>query len=280
MEPHLGVKLVVVNKPGSHGGHAMRDVWSRRHDGYRWGGFSVTTLVAPVMNAHDTTAEDWTYFLIAGSPGVLSVAYDSPWETFDDLLAAVRANPGRVNAAASTTGGIWHTKLLTLERAAGITFNYIPYNGSNPSQLALLSAEVAVVLTSVSEQAELIKARKLRPLAVLEPEPYAFPELGTIPSIGAWYSDAAALPISQWLGFALPADTPADALHRITTAFEQAMASEDVQALLKQRLLTPLALQGETADRQVRQMQRAWCWLLDDLGITERSPAAFGIARP
>lgn len=279
MEPLLGVKINVVNKKGARGGTAMRDVWSRKHDGYRWGGFSESILTAPVMGGHDTTAKDWTYFMVAGAPGVVSVPSGSPYRTLGDLVATAKAEPGKINAAASITGGIWHTKLITLERAAHVTFNYVPYGGSNPSQIAALSGEVDVVLTSISEQAELIKARNLRPLAMVEAEPYEFPVIGTIPSAAREYPDVAKFPVTQWLGFALPADTPPDVLETITDAFNRAMQSVDVREMLATRYLTPFGYSGARADGIARETERVWTWLLHDLKIAERSPEELGIPR-
>ena len=94
MEPLLGVKINVVNKKGARGGEAIRDVWTRRHDGNRWGGFSETILPAPVMNVHvNITAKDWTYFMVAGAPGVISVSPDSEYKTLRQLVDAARTNP-------------------------------------------------------------------------------------------------------------------------------------------------------------------------------------------
>lgn len=281
MEPLLGVRINVVNKEGARGGEAVRDVWSRAHDGYRWGGFSETILPVPVLNPHvGTTARDWTFFMVAGAPGVISVAPNSPYVSLDELVAAAQARPGEINASAALAGGIWHTKLIALENATGATFNFIPYDGSSPSQLALLSGEVDVVLTSISEQAEMIKAGKLRPLAMVSDEPYEFPGWGTIPTAAETYPDIAKVPVTQWLGFALPADTPPDVLDRITVAFEQAMQSEDVRTMAKSRLLTLYGYHGEKADHLAREMEQVWMWLLYDLGIAERSPEEVGIQRP
>jgi tripartite-type tricarboxylate transporter receptor subunit TctC len=281
MEPFLGVRVNVVNKRGARGGEAIQDVWSREHDGYRWGGFSETILPAPVLNVQvDVLAKDWTYFMVAGAPGLISVAPQAEYQTLDALVAAAKAHPGQLNAAASNAGGIWHTKLIALEKAAGIKFNFIPYDGSNPSQLALLSGEVQVVLTSVSEQAEMIKADKLRPLAMMSREPYDFPGRGVIPSAAEQYPDIAKIPISQWLGFALPADTPPNVLEKITHAFEQAMQSQEVRAMAESRLLTLHGYHGEQANRMARETEQVWTWLLFDLGIAERSPETLGLARP
>jgi tripartite-type tricarboxylate transporter receptor subunit TctC len=280
MEASLGAKIYIINKTGSHGGAAMRDVWSRRHDGYRWGGFSDTTLMAPVMNGHDTTAEDWTYFLIAGAPGVVSVVYDSPYQTLADLVDDARSRPGQINVASSRMGGLWHTKLLALERAAGVSFNYVPYDGSNKAQVALLSGEAAAVISSLSEQAELIKGQEMRPLATIEDEACAVSGGGTIPCLRDLYPQAAGQPLQQWIGFALPADTPQVVLSKITAGFEDALASDEFQKLLDERQLTRIGLCGVEADERVRRTQQIWSWMLHDFGITERSPAELGILRP
>jgi tripartite-type tricarboxylate transporter receptor subunit TctC len=218
--------------------------------------------------------------MVAGAPGVISVSPDSDYQTLQQVVTAAKARPGMINAAAAKIGGIWHTKLLTLEKAAGIRFNFIPYDGSNPAQLALLSGEVEVVVSSVSEQAEMIKANKLRPLAMLEAASYDFPGLGTIPAAAESYPEVADVMVTQWLGFALPADTPPRVLEKITGAFQRAMESDEVQEMIKTRLLTPYGHYGEKADQLARQTEQGWTWMLHDLGIAERSPEELGIPRP
>ncbi len=280
MEAELGTRINVVNKPGAHGGNAMRDVWSRRHDGYRWTGVSSNILIAPVMNGHTTTAKDWTYFIVGGAPGIISVAADSPYKTLPELIAAAKAKPRGVNAGASATGGVWHVQLAVLEQAAGVTFNFVPYEGSHPSQLALLSGEVEVVLTSLAEQAELIRGNKLRPLAAMQPEPVTLPEGLTIPSVAKWYPAAADAPVSQWLGFGLPADTPPDVLAKVDAAFQKAMDSKAIAEFLSTRLMQKFGWSRAEADTRVRKSERAWSWTLEDLDIAEVSPEEVGIERP
>jgi len=280
MEPLLGVRINVINRTGGRGGVAMNYVWSRDHDGYYWGGFSETILPVCVWGGHHTTAKDWTYFLVAGAPGAVAVAAESPYKTLEELLAAARARPGQLKAAAAFPGGLWHTKLVALEKAAGVRFNFITYDGSQPSQLAVLSGEVDLCLTSISEQADLITDGRLRPLAMVEAEPYEFPSLGRIPSAADAYPAVAELPVRQWLGFALPADTPPEILAKITEAFKQAMDSPQVKNLAKTQRLNLMGYYGPKADEMVRQMESAWTWMLYEQGIVKKSPAEFGIEKP
>lgn len=280
MEPELGVKFNVVNRTGGRGGAAINHVWSRPRDGYEWGGFSESVIPAPVMGITETTTKDWAYFMVAGAPGVISVAPDSPFQSLEQLVAALKANPKSIKAGAGLTGGLWHTKLLALEEAAGIQFQFIPYKGSQPSQLAVLTKEVDVVLTSISEQAELIRGGRVRPLAMVEMKPQELETFGTIPAAGEKYPGLAALPVGQFLGFALPADTPPSILARVTTAFEKIMQDEELIAYCEEQLLQVMGIHGEAARTQTLNAERVWTWKLHDLGITVKSPADLGIERP
>ena len=279
MEPLLGARINVINKPGAHGGLAMREIWTQRHDGYRWGGFSSNILIAPVMNGHDTTVKDWSYLIVGGSPGILAVRADSPHQSLADLIAAAKTKARGVNAGASTTGGVWHVQLAAVEKAAGVELNFVPYEGSHPTQLALLSGEIEMILTSLAEQAELIQSGRIRPLAAMTSEPV---ELGavTIPAIGATYPEAAELPVRQWLGFGVPRDLPPPTMRKIEQAFLAALDSEAVTKMIESRFMTKFGWIGEEADRRLAETERAWSWTLVEMGVAELDPASLGIAKP
>lgn len=280
MEPELGVKFNVINRTSGRGGAAINHVWSRPRDGYEWGGFSESVLPGAVLGITETTAKDWTFFMVAGAPGVISVPQNSRFQNLDQLVAALRAEPRSVKAAAGLTGGLWHTKLLALEEAAEIRFHYIPFSGSQPGQLAALTGEVDVVLTSISEQAELIRGGRLRPLAMVELEARDLAGHGAIPAAGDRFPALAKVPVRQFLGFALPADTPREILDRVTSAFESIMRNEELLAFCEEQLLDVLGLHGKEADRLAREAERVWTWKLHDLGISVKSPEEFGILRP
>jgi tripartite-type tricarboxylate transporter receptor subunit TctC len=279
MEPILGTRISVVNKPGAHGGLAMREVWSQNHDGYRWGGFSSNILTAAVMGGHDTTAKEWDYLIVGGSPGVLSVRENSPYQNLDDLIAAAKTKPRGINAGASVTGGVWHVQLGAVEAAAGVSFNFVPYEGSHPTQLALLSEEIDVILTSLAEQAELIKAGRVRPLAAMTAEPATLDEI-SIPAIGATFPAAGEPPVEQWLGFGVPRDLPGPVMEKIVGAFEQAMASPAINEMIESRYMTKFAWTPAEARERVLKTEKAWAWTLVDMEIAEVSPDEVGIAKP
>ncbi len=223
MGDEFGVKINVVNRTGGGGAAAINHVIHAPRDGYQWGGFSESVLTKSVLGTSDTTAEDWASFIVAGAPGVLSVKMDSPYQNLEDLVEALKANPRSLKAGASIVGGVWHIKLLALERAAQVEFQFLPFSGSKPSQLAALSGEVDAVLTSISEQADMIRGGQLRPLAMVEMKPYEYPAGQTIPAADALYPGIAEFPVDQYLSIGLPADTPTPILDRITSAFQTMM---------------------------------------------------------
>lgn len=115
MERELGTKITVVNMPGASGGVAANYVYSKDHDGYNWLGCSEGILPVAVLGAHPTTTKDWEYFIVGGTPGILSVREDSPFQSVDDVIKAMKENPGQVKLAASQAGCIWHIKALLIK---------------------------------------------------------------------------------------------------------------------------------------------------------------------
>lgn len=280
MKEHLGVPINVVNRTGGNGGVALNYVWSKPKTGYYWGGFSETIHPAPVMGAHQTTADDWHWFMVAGAPDVVSVHPDSPYNTLDDLIQTAKEKPGQLKASAGVTGGLHHTLLISLQDAAGVEFNYLPFPGSHPSQVAVISGEVDLVVTTISEQAEFIKGNRLKPLAMLGDEPYTLEGVGAIPAAAEKYPAIADLPIYQWLGFAVPKGVPGEVITKITDAFTKAMQSTEVKQLAKDRHLTLYGYHGEKAQNVALNMESAWTWALYEMGIAKKSPKEFGIKKP
>jgi len=280
MEPHLGVTINVVNRTGGGGGVAMNHVWSKPHDGYWWLGASEAMQNIAVMGFHDTTTEDWRWYMVGGSPGSLAVPADSPYETLDEFIEAAKADPGSVKVSHCAIGCVWHLKALALGEAADVRFNNIPYEGSATAMVGALTGETDAVASSIQEQSEYIKAGKMRSLGMIEMEPFDFPDVGEIPAIGASYPGIAEMPARQWLGIAIPNDVPEDRVAKIDAAFEQAMASDKVQNTLKENFLSPMGQYGEDSQEVLRAMESAVSWKLYELEVAKISPEEFGIPKP
>lgn len=281
MSKILGVTINVVNKTGGVGGSVgMNDVFSQPSDGYTLCGLSESCVTAGVQGGFDQRMNVWEYFIIGGSPDVVSVSANTPYMTLKDLIEAAKADSGTIRAGASAAGSIHHLNLLALEDGSGAKFNYIPYTGSAPAQNAAMTGEVSVVVTSVAEQAQLIRGGQLRPLAVLIPESFVLAG-ETLPSAFDSYPGLSEyLPISQAIGFATKADVPEGVKIVLIDAFKKALATEKFKQWAEDNYYVISGATGAEGVEIFNKLESLFAWTLWDLGAAKIDPATLGIPKP
>jgi tripartite-type tricarboxylate transporter receptor subunit TctC len=278
----LGVNINVINKTGGVAGSVgMSYAYSQKHDGYTLCGLSESNVTAGVQGGWDKKFDVWDTFIVGGSPDVISVTPDTPYQTLTDLIEAAKKNPNSIKAAASGAGSIHHLNLLAVEKGSGADFNFIPYKGSAPSQNAAMTGEVSVVVTSLAEQQQLLRGGKLRALGMLIPGSFDVEGLGTIPSsFDAYPGLSEYLPISQAIGFAVPADAPADAKAVLVDAFNKAMATEKVQTWAKENYYLLSGKTGAESKAVFDALESNFAWTLWELGAATVEPSKLGIPKP
>ncbi len=280
MAKELGVNINVVNNPGGVAGSVgMAAAFAKEADGYTISGLSESCVTSAVMGGFPERMNVWDFFIIGGSPDIVSVTPDAPYNSIKELVEAAKANPGTIRAGAGGAGSIHHLNLLAFEKGAGVKFNFIPYDGSAPSQNAAMTGEISLVITSVAEQAQLIRGGKLKPLGMLVPE--AFDLEGTkIPSaFEAYPSMAEYLPISQAIGFAVRKDTPDPIKTKLRNAFTVAMNSQAVIDFGKKNYYILSGAYGEKANAVFDSLESNFAWTLKDLGAAKVDPASLGIPK-
>ena len=282
MSKFLGVNVNVINKTGGVAGSVgMSHAFSKPHDGYTLCGLSESNVTAGVQGGWDKKFNVWDTFIVGGSPDIISVTPDTPYKTLKDLIEAAKANPKSIKAAASGAGSIHHLNLLAVEKGSGAKFNFIPYKGSAPSQNAAMTGEVSVVVTSLAEQQQLLRGGKLRALGMLIPDPFDVEGLGTIPSaFDAYPGLSEYLPISQAIGFAVPADAPEEAKKVLVDAFNKAMATDKVKTWAKENYYLLSGKSGAEANAVFAALESNFAWTLWELGAATVDPAKLGIPKP
>lgn len=278
----LGVNINVINKTGGVAGSVgMSHAYKQPHDGYTLCGLSESNVTAGVQGGWDKKFDVWDTFIVGGSPDVISVTPNTPYKTLKDLIEAARKNPKGIKAAASGAGSIHHLNLLAVENGSGSKFNFIPYKGSAPAQNAAMTGEVSVVVTSLAEQQQLLRGGKLRALGMLIPEGFEVEGLGTIPSSFDAYPELSKyLPISQAIGFAVPADTPDEAKTVLRDAFKEAMETEKVKSWAKENYYLLSGKTGAESKAVFDALESNFAWTLWELGAATVDPATLGIPKP
>lgn len=277
----MGQTIVSANMTGGSAGSIGIDyAWKSNHDGYTLAGTSETPLTIPVQTGLPQTSKDWSYFIAAGSPGVLCVNKSSQYKSMDEILAALTANPESVSIA-GTTGGLWFALAKLFESYGDVPFKWLPYDGSGPAIKGAVSNEADCVVASAGEVKDFVRAGDLIPLVVMSTEDWEFPEFGNVeavtkkvPALGAY------LPLIQFLGFKVPADTDPAIIAYLQDAFKQAMDSDAIKTFAGEQLCVMYNLTGAEASQMAAAVESKLCWVLYDMGQTKFSPEEFGIPKP
>jgi tripartite-type tricarboxylate transporter receptor subunit TctC len=281
LEKEFKQKILVSNMPGGLGGTAAEYVWQQPHDGYTWLGVSETATTFLVNRATKHGSKDWVFFIVGGSPGVIAVKADSPYHSLDDLLKEAKEKARGIKISNSGLGKLWHIKASILEKSAGVQFMHVPYNGSNPAILSVLSGETNAVSAALGEVAEQVRAGKLRVLVVTENKRVSDEGFANIPAITEKFSASSKFfPSQQWLGFAVPKDTPKNVVKALETAFAKVMADPEMTKFLKSQYLDPIGLSGGKATEFAVKMESNLSWISKELGVAKIDPAALKIAKP
>ncbi len=281
MEKHLPVSINVINQTGGvAGSNGMVYVQNQADDGYTLVGLSESNVTAAVQGGWDQKFDFWYPFIVGGSPDLISVPADSPFDTLQDLVEAAKVNPGKIPAAASGAGSIHHLNLLAIESGADVKFRFVPYAGSAPGQEAALAGEVTLVVTSLAEQAALIEGGKLKPLAMLTPESVEIAGK-VVPSAFDIYDGLDQyLPLKQAIGFAVHNSASDDVKAALGGAFEKAIASDAVAEWAAANNYDVGGQYGPDAQALFSKLESTFAYTLQDLGATTVDPEKLGITKP
>ena len=166
------------------------------------------------------------------NPAAVTVRADAPWNTLDELLDAVRAEPGVHLASGTSKGGIWDLARIGFLEAAGLpesAMPWVPSQGAAPAFQELLAGGVAVVTAALAETDALRKAGRVKVLAVMADERLAVaPDVPTLKEQGVDWS------LGGWVAVGAPAGLPAAVRDTLDKAIAAAAADPAFQEPLKQ----------------------------------------------
>ena len=242
-----GLSMVIENRAGAGTAIATEAVARAAPDGNTLLLTSPEFLITPLLRKanYDPLTSVEPVCNLVSSPTVIVVNASSPYRTLADLMGAARAKPGEVTMAST---GIFQIAIEMLRRAADAKFTYVPYPGNAPASSALMGDHVTSVFAVYPTVAELIKAGKVRPLAVASRKRIeALPDVPTV--IESGFRD---YEIEVWLGLMAPAKTPHAALTQIADMFTAALQTPDIKSRLISQDTYPVATCGEDFAAYIR----------------------------
>lgn len=280
LEEALGQKVVIVNQPGASGSVGTKSAWDAPHDGMTWAAGAASDLgTYPVLGMLDTQLKDWALFLDVANVAVIGVNPDAPYQDVAQLLDAMKANPGQVSVATAGLSSAGHNAMEAIAQQTGVEYKHVTYDGGNPAVIATVAGETEVTTQLASEQAEMIRAGRIRPLAVIGTEPLELAGHGTIPPVTEWIPDISLA--TNYFGIWTPKDVPPEVLETMAAVWDDTIANSKVlkdYAADRGALFTPY--HGDDAYERAMGMVRQNAWLLFDAGKAPNDPSQFGIEKP
>lgn len=281
LETPLGQKVVVVNQAGAAGSVGTKSVLDAAHDGYTWASGAAADLgTYKIQGMLETVIQDWHLFLAVANIGVVAVNANTPYKTFDDLMAAFKAKPGQVKVATAGQVSAGRISMESIRKHGGIEYKMVPYDGGNPAVIACVAGETEAVAQLAVEEADMLRGGKLRALAVLDDKPLTIKGLAQpIPPITNWFKDYK--PGPNYFGIFLPKDTPAEMVRALEKAWDSVIAkSPEIQTYALERGAVFAPSYGAEAQKRVYAYLQQVAWLYHEAGRTKLSPDAVGISKP
>jgi len=281
LEKFLGQKIVVVNQPGASGSVGTKNVLDKPKKGLYWTAGAVKDLgVYKVQGLLDTTLDDWHIYLNFAIPNVVAVNASSPYKDFGELIAAFKANPGKIKVATAGVNSAGHTAIEMIKSYTGIDYKHVSYEGGNPAVIATVAGECDVVPQLAKEEVDMLKAGKLRALAVLADAPLTIKGYDQeIPSVKKWIPDFVTAPI--YFGIFVPKGVPQEVVETLDMIWKKNLAGDKgLQAYAAQNAMIYDPATGDAAMKKSFPMVQLDAWMKFDKGDAAVDPSTIGIPRP
>jgi tripartite-type tricarboxylate transporter receptor subunit TctC len=154
---------------------------------------------------------------------------------------------------------------------------HVPYAGGNPAVVATISGESNVVMQLSMEQADMIRAGKLKPLANMSNRPLNISGFGEVPPITKYYPNFPS--IGSHFGIMLAKGVPPEVVIAVSKAFDVASKSEALAKFADQKAVFLVNLKEAEADKKMEEVASIVTWTLFDTGSAKISPAQFNIPK-
>lgn len=281
LEPSFGQKIYVVNLPGNSAVTGTQAVLDAPRDGYTWrAGLASDIGLYKITGLLDTRIQDWHLFLPVSYSQIFSVASNSPHQNFGDLLAAFKAQPGRIRVGTAGRVATGSVAMQLLQEKTGIQFSNVLYNSGAEVAAACANGDVEVMAQTFSDGSSLMLAGRIRPLANISPNALTIPGLSnSVPAVKDWVPGLEAT--GNYFGLFLPKGTPDYVLKTIQKIFDQIIpTSPEFAAYVEANGANFVPVTGDAAQAEVMKYISKAAWSLYDAGATLYSPEIVGIPRP
>jgi len=261
----LGQNIIIEDKPGANGAIAAAQVARAAPDGYTI--FLSTNSphsAAPTLNktlAYDPI-KDFAPLSRVGSYTLFLVVHpDVPAKSVPELIAHVKANPGKLSFASGNTSGVVAGE--TFKAWAGLDMVHVPYRSSPPALNDVLGGRVSMMFTDLVTGIPHVKAGKLRALATTRIQRSKLvPDLPTLDEAGVKNFD-----MDSWAAMFAPANTPPEIVTRLSTELRRIIDNPETKAKIAAMGFEAFSSSPEELGEFVKVQLAKWTKMIKDAGI-------------
>lgn len=259
--------IVVENKSGAGGNIGAEFVARAEADGSTFlvsppGPIAINHHLYKSLNFDPTKWVPTT--IVARVPNVLAVSNKLPVKNVDELIAYVKANPGKVSYASQGNGSTSHLTAAMFMQLTGTQMIHVPYKGTAPALVDLVAGNVDVFFDNISSSAQFHTGGKLRILAVADEK--RSPVLADVPTFAE--ARLPAMKAVTFFAMVAPPGTPRQVVEYAQKAFSEALAAPDIRQKFHEQGAVPGGDTPEQTGRFIREESERWSKVIRSANVT------------
>jgi tripartite-type tricarboxylate transporter receptor subunit TctC len=252
----IGQNIVVDNRPGAAGLLGTELAARAAPDGYTLllVDSALTINVTYYRNAKYDPLRDFAPITdVADTPYLVAVPAGSPWRNARDLVAAAKAQPGRLTFGSGGNGAGSHLTGELFQLRSGAKFTHVPYKGVGPAMSDTIAGQIHMTFTSAPPAMGLIAAGRVKALGVAMPKRSPF-----FPDVPTFTEQDIPVVVTNWYGVASVGGTPAPVLNLLHAALIRMIAMPDVNERLRSGGLEPAPMSQEQFRAMIAEDVKTW----------------------
>jgi tripartite-type tricarboxylate transporter receptor subunit TctC len=274
LQPELGQQVIVDNRGGAGGNIGAAEAARSEKDGHTMVLASASILAAnkflyarsmPIDPLKDlapvTRVTTGTVFM--------TVNANSPYKTFQDVIAAAKKEPGKLSMGSSGTGTISHLTMAKVNKAAGVEITHVPYRGGAPAMQDLLAGNIDLMFDVIPLAMTHVREGRLRVLAAASAERVTYSaELKDVPGMKELLPGSG-IDMQSWYGVNVPAGTPADRIARLHDAIVKVVDTDNFRSKMEPNGFTTVVDASPAAyGAYLVEQEKLWKGLVEESGAS------------